>query len=173
VLDLEELAAHRGSVLGHLPDRPQPSQKMFDSLIWQALHTFSPSRPVYVEAESKKVGNLRVPEALIAEMWRSPCIGLEAPLPVRVALLKEEYAHFIADPETLSTQLDCLIGIHGRDTIECWKRQARAGAWNEFIEDVLLRHYDPGLPPLHAQALLQPVERIPAHSGTWQRSRVR
>ena len=33
VLDLEDLAAHRGSVLGNLPDRPQPSQKMFESLL--------------------------------------------------------------------------------------------------------------------------------------------
>ena len=143
VLDLEDLAAHRGSVLGHLPDKPQPSQKMFDSLIWQALRTFSPIRPIYVEAESKKVGNLRVPEALIAEMWRSPCIALEASLSVRISLLKEEYAHFIADPEALSAQLDCLVGIHGRDAIECWKRQAVAGDWNQFIENVLLRHYDP------------------------------
>jgi tRNA 2-selenouridine synthase len=143
VLDLEALAAHRGSVLGNLPDAPQPPQKMFESRIWHALRGFSPARPVYVEAESRKVGNLRVPEALVAEMWRSPCIVLEAPLSARVALLKEEYAHYIADPAALCAQLECLTAIHGRETVEGWKSKVRACAWDDFIEDLLSRHYDP------------------------------
>lgn len=143
VLDLEALAAHRGSVLGNLPGWPQPSQKMFESLIWHALRECSVTRPVYVEAESRKVGNLRVPETLIAEMWRSPCIVLEAPLAVRVAQLKDEYSHFISDPGALGTQLDCLVALHGRDTIAKWKRMALDGDWDAFIEDLLERHYDP------------------------------
>ena len=143
VLDLEALAAHRGSVLGNLPGEAQPPQKMFESRIWHALRGFSAARPVYVEAESRKVGNLRVPDALIAEMWRSPCIVLEAPLSVRVALLKDEYAHYIADPSALCTQLACLAGIHGREIVAGWTSQVRASAWDEFVEDVLSRHYDP------------------------------
>jgi len=143
VLDLEALAAHRGSVLGNLPDRPQPSQKMFESLIWHALRGYAPERPVYVEAESRKVGNLRVPEALIAEMWRSPCIVLEASMALRTELLKQEYAHFVSDPAALAAQLACLARLHGRETIEGWERAARAGDWDAFIEDVLTRHYDP------------------------------
>jgi tRNA 2-selenouridine synthase len=143
VLDLEELAAHRGSVLGQLPGRPQPSQKMFESLVWRALRAFSTGRPVYVEAESRKVGNLRVPEALVEEMWRSPCIVLDAPMAVRVALLKEEYAHFVSDPAALGAQLDCLATLHGHATITRWKRMAFASEWKAFIEDMLERHYDP------------------------------
>ena len=65
VLDLEALAAHRGSVLGNLPHAPQPSQKMFESMIWGALRGFFPTSPIYVEAESKKIGNLRVPDAQV------------------------------------------------------------------------------------------------------------
>ena len=143
VLDLEALAAHRGSVLGSLPGEAQPQQKMFESRIWQRLRGFSPARPVYVEAESRKIGNLRVPEALIAEMWRAPCIMLEAPMNVRIALLKEEYAHYIADPAALCAQLACLTGIHGRETVAGWTKKVLAGAWDEFIGDVLSRHYDP------------------------------
>ena len=44
VLDLEALANHRSSVLGHIPGVPQPSQKAFDSLIWDALQHFDPAR---------------------------------------------------------------------------------------------------------------------------------
>jgi tRNA 2-selenouridine synthase len=75
VLDLEVLAAHRGSVLGDLPDEPQPTQKAFETAIWAALSQFDPHLPVYVESESKKVGNLRVPEALIAHMRAAAASG--------------------------------------------------------------------------------------------------
>src|SRR5688572_19867023 len=51
-LDLEDLAAHRGSVLGNLPGRPQPSQKMFESLLLEELLALDPARPVFVEGES-------------------------------------------------------------------------------------------------------------------------
>ena len=61
VLDLEKLAAHRGSVLGNLPDQPQPSQKMFESRIWWRLRSFETNSPVFVESESKRIGTLQVP----------------------------------------------------------------------------------------------------------------
>ncbi len=143
VLDLEALAAHRGSVLGHLPDVPQPAQKMFESLIWNAVRGFSPARPVYVEAESRKIGDLRLPEALIEAMWRSPCIVLEAPVALRVTLLKEEYAHFIAEPATLMEKLECLSGLYGHARIARWKELARRQSWDEVTEDLLVTHYDP------------------------------
>ena len=60
-----------------------------------------PTRPVFVEAESRKIGELRVPDALIDAMWESECVVLDAPCAVRVELLKQEYRHFIAQPEAL------------------------------------------------------------------------
>lgn len=143
VLDLEALAQHRGSVLGNVPGERQPSQKMFESLVWHELRQYSPRSPVFVEAESKKIGNLRVPEALIEAMWGSACLVLEAPLPVRIALLKQEYAHFLSEPELLATQLDCLTGLHGRDTVVRWQSAARARRWTELVGELLVRHYDP------------------------------
>ena len=143
VLDLEELAAHRGSVLGNVPDTPQPSQKMFDSLVWDALRRLSNDKPVYVEAESRKIGALRVPDALIAAMWQAPCVVVEAPMPLRVALLKSEYEHFMADPDDIVAKLKCLSGLYGHDVIERWRRLAYAGHWDELTEDLLIRHYDP------------------------------
>jgi tRNA 2-selenouridine synthase len=143
VLDLEALAAHRGSVLGNMPDEPQPTQKMFDSLVWKALRDFDEARPVFVEGESKKIGRLRVPDALIAAMWASPCIVLDAPVAVRVELLKTEYAHYLSEPEALASQLDCLTALHGAETIAQWKALARSQAWDALVEALLLRHYDP------------------------------
>jgi tRNA 2-selenouridine synthase len=143
VLDLEAMAAHRGSVLGNLPDEPQPSQKLFESRIWQALKTFSPQQPVFVESESKKVGRLRVPPALIAAMWQSRCAVIEAAIPVRVQLLLDEYTHFVGDAAALNAQLDCLRPLHGGETIAGWQCLARQGRWRELTEALLTRHYDP------------------------------
>lgn len=143
VLDLEALAAHRGSVLGNLPDAPQPSQKMFESLVWAGLRKFDTARPVWVEAESKKIGGVRVPETLIAAMWNGECIRLEAPVTLRVAMLTEEYQHFVADPALLGTQLDCLVAHYGQERIGAWKTLAANGIWDTLVRELLENHYDP------------------------------
>ena len=140
VLDLEDLAAHRGSVLGDLPGRPQPSQKMFESLLLEQLEAMDASRPVFVEGESKKIGDLQVPEALMSRMRASACILLETALDTRVELLLDEYRHFVADRPALDTQLDCLVALHGREKIAQWKAIAD---WRELVRLLLLEHYDP------------------------------
>ena len=143
VLDLEDLAAHRGSVLGNLPDRPQPAQKMFETHLWDALRKFDPARPVFVEGESKKIGQLQVPEALMHAMRASVCVVLEASRETRIALLSNEYRHFFADPEELYTQLDCLHGLYGAKVIDAWKAMAGRGEWHDLVGSLLDDHYDP------------------------------
>jgi tRNA 2-selenouridine synthase len=143
VLDLEALAAHRGSVLGGLPGAPQPSQKMFESLLLRQLSQLSPSSAIFVEAESKKIGELQVPDALMQRMRASPCIALEASRATRVELLLEEYGHFLQDRGALEAQLDCLVALHGRETIAAWKDLARRGEWRALVERLLDEHYDP------------------------------
>ncbi|MGB9108321.1 MAG: tRNA 2-selenouridine(34) synthase MnmH [Telluria sp.] len=143
VLDLERLAAHRGSVLGNLPDEPQPSQKMFETRIWEKLRRFDPSRPVFVESESKKVGNLRVPDAVMEGMRAAPCISLSLSRPNRVRLLMEDYQHFCADPSALNGQLDHLVQLHGRARIDAWHEMANTGRMAELVDELLVAHYDP------------------------------
>jgi len=143
VLDLEVLAAHRGSVLGELPDAPQPSQKRFETELWTALSRYDPARPVYVESESKKVGNLRVPDALIERMRQARCFRLEADVATRVALLMDDYAHFVADPASLAAKLDLLRGLHGAERIDAWKAHLADRRWDALVGDLLESHYDP------------------------------
>lgn len=143
VLDLEKLAAHKGSVLGNLPDQAQPSQKMLDSLIWATLSAFDPARAVFVEAESKKIGVLRVPDFLIQQMWQGRCFEVITPQPLRVELLHEEYAHLISDRNLLFFKLDCLAALHAKEQLEHWKELAIAGRWHEFVASMLDHHYDP------------------------------
>jgi tRNA 2-selenouridine synthase len=157
VLDLEELAAHRGSVLGNLPDAPQPAQKMFESRVWHALKHLSPERPVYVESESRKIGKLRVPAELIDAMWQSACVVIEAPIPVRVALLMDEYVHFLSDAKLLNTQLDCLRSLHGGVVIDNWQDMARDSQWSRLTEELLVKHYDPA----YTRAIVNHYPRLP------------
>jgi len=143
VLDLEALARHRGSVLGDLPGDPQPSQKMFDSLVCRDLSKFQANRPVFVEAESQRIGTLRVPEALLARMHASECLAIEAPLEARVDFLAREYAHFLREPQWLKEQLLRLTALHSRQTVAEWMARIDAGEWAALVSDLLVRHYDP------------------------------
>jgi tRNA 2-selenouridine synthase len=143
VLDLEALANHRGSVLGLVPGSPQPGQKQFESRVWDALRRFDPARPVIVESESKKVGDLRVPEKLIERMRASPCVELELPLEARVQLLMDEYDFFVRDTETFCQRLDALRVLRGHEVVNGWQAEARAGRTREVVRELLVAHYDP------------------------------
>jgi tRNA 2-selenouridine synthase len=143
VLDLEAIARHRGSLLGDLPDRPQPTQKAFDSQLIAALEGFDPSHPVYVESESRKIGTVQLPDSLLDAMRAGQCIRVHLPRPLRIELLKEEYAHFFDDQEALADRLQRLVPLHGKKTIAHWLDAAKAGDWDALVSELLDVHYDP------------------------------
>ena len=143
VLDLEGLANHRSSVLGIVPGEPQPTQKHFDTLLWDALRNMDPTKPVYVESESRKVGNLAVPESLILAMRASPCYQLELADEERVKLLLEDYDFFVKDPLLFSKRLDALVAIRGQQVVEDWQAQIASDHIEDVVRDLLKLHYDP------------------------------
>jgi len=143
VLDLEALAQHRGSVLGLVPGSVQPGQKKFESQVWDTLRWFDASRPVYVESESKKVGDLRVPLVLVERMRQAPCIQLELALDARVRLLIEDYDFFVQDTAAFCGRLDALRATRGNDVVNAWQEAARAGRTADVVQDLLVTHYDP------------------------------
>lgn len=144
VLDLEALASHRSSVLGVIPGQPQPTQKAFDTRVWDTLRGFDASRPVFVEAESKKVGNLAIPDALIEAMRASPCALLQLSDDERVELLLEDYAFFATDTDFFCRRLEALTALRGRAVVEGWVAQVRSGQIRAVVRELLLHHYDPG-----------------------------
>ena len=156
VLDLEQLAQHRGSLLGDLPDAPQPTQKWFDSQLLDALEGFDQARPVFVESESKRIGTLQVPVALLDAMRAAACVRVDTPQPLRVALLKEEYTHFLADPDALGNKLRHLTPLHGHKVIAQWDAAARAGDFDALVSELLALHYD----PTYARSIARNFPRI-------------
>ena len=143
VLDLEMLARHRGSVLGKLPEQAQPSQKWFDSVLLLALQKLDPARPVFVEAESSKIGLITLPPALITGMHGSECLLVETSLDARVTGLLEDYRHYVNDPETFIEHLKPLHRFHGVKQLEHWSSLIRAGDFATVVAELLTLHYDP------------------------------
>ena len=149
-LDLEGLAHHRGSILGEMPGLPQPTQKRFETRVWQALRGFDAARPVFVESESARIGRLRVPEALLDRMHGdSRRVQVTMADEARTLLLLDEYASHTADPEAFCKLLTALVDLQGRETVAGWQAQARAGEWPALLADLMQRHYD----PLYARSL--------------------
>ena len=143
VIDLEDLANHRSSVLGAIPGLAQPTQKRYDTLIWDALRKLDPARPVYIESESKKVGNVSVPLSLIEAMRKSTCLNLVLPDAQRVKLLMEDYAFFVQDTDHFCNRLQVLTEFRGKAVVEDWQNSVRAGDIEPVVQALLTQHYDP------------------------------
>ncbi|AKM29203.1 tRNA 2-selenouridine(34) synthase MnmH [Pandoraea faecigallinarum] len=143
-LDLEGLAVHRGSLLGAMPDAPQPSQKWFDTSLIGAMRGLDPQRPVFVEAESRRIGLITLPESLMASIRGTPrCVELHVPIDERVELLMQEYGHLLAQPEHFRAQLLRLVPLHGRAVVEQWLTLLESGELRALSEALVTRHYDP------------------------------
>jgi tRNA 2-selenouridine synthase len=143
VLDLEGLAEHRGSLLGKLPGREQPSQKMFESRLLAAMEQLDPARPVVVEAESSKVGERMVPPVLWQAMTAAPRIELTAPAAARAQYLARAYGELGADPEALKEILLRLPSRPGRRRVAEWLQLVEQGAAAALAAALIEQHYDP------------------------------
>ena len=143
ILDLEALAIHRGSVLGNEPNIEQPSQKGFETALWNALRALDPSRPVLVESESKKVGGLHVPDALMEKIRSGACIELRSSPQTRVSWLIREYHHFLTDTDNFKAKLALLTAHYGKVQIAKWNEAIDAGQFPGLVEELLIKHYDP------------------------------
>jgi len=142
-LDLEGLAAHRGSLFGAIPSAPQPSQKLFESRLLAALETLDPARPVLVEAESSKIGQRMIPPALWRAMEVAPSIDLAADRGARIAYLVETYADMVADAERLAGILADLPGRHGAKQRAVWQAMAQVGDFHGLADALIEAHSDP------------------------------
>lgn len=141
VIDLEGLACHRGSILGDMGGE-QSAQKGFETALVQALDALDPARPVLVEAESARIGALRLPPALWAAMKASPRIVVEAPVEARARYLAQEYAELAADAPALTERLDGLRAIAGHETVDGWLVMLGQGRLTDLSEALIRQHYD-------------------------------
>ncbi|RDK00738.1 tRNA 2-selenouridine(34) synthase MnmH [Paraburkholderia lacunae] len=142
-LDLEALASHRGSLLGAWAGVAQPSQKRFDTLLVTALRAFDPARPVFVEAESRRIGSITLPVALLETFHRGACVEVLSNSEDRAAFLLHDYAHLFDNPEALKAQLQKLVGLHSRERVTSWQQLVDENRRAELARELIERHYDP------------------------------
>jgi tRNA 2-selenouridine synthase len=143
ILDLEGLAVHRGSVLGNEPNIDQPTQKAFETALWNALRNLDPAKPVFVESESKKVGGLHIPDVLMEKIRSGACIELRSSVQTRVSWLIREYQHFLIDTDNFKSKLALLTAHYGKAQIAKWVDAIDAGNFPELVQELLVKHYDP------------------------------
>ncbi|MEJ2793233.1 tRNA 2-selenouridine(34) synthase MnmH [Iodobacter sp. LRB] len=142
-LDLEGLARHRGSVLGSFPATSQPSQKSFDSQLIRQLARFDPARPVFVEAESKRVGQIQLPASLMLAIRAADCILVQARFEDRIRFLCDDYASLFDYPANFKTRLSRLVETHGKVVLAHWNELIDEGKKAELFAELISKHYDP------------------------------
>ncbi|MCB9638380.1 MAG: tRNA 2-selenouridine(34) synthase MnmH [Myxococcales bacterium] len=147
ILDLEQLAQHRGSLLGAYwwEDKGlrQPSQKFFETQLWEILQKADPKRPLWVESESNKIGRVQLPKPLWDALCKAPRIEVSCPLEVRVTLLLQEYKHLLQRPEALQMLLEKMKPLHGAACVDGWLSLLQQHRWDELAASLLTEHYDP------------------------------
>lgn len=140
-LCLETLAAHRSSVLGAVGKKPV-SQPMFDSLLQLRLSELGPG-PIFIEGESRKVGDVILPDCLWHAMGQGIQVQLQAQTATRVKNLMDDYLSSDNAIEAICAQLPFLEGRIGKKWVgelEAWLRAGRAA---DVTEVLLERYYDP------------------------------
>ncbi len=142
VVDLEDMANHRGSVFGPMAGGQQ-SQKAFETRLAMAAAALDPTRPVLVEAESTKIGDINLPPSLWAAMKTAPRVVIEAPIAARAGYLVSAYAEIAADRGALAETIARLSTMHSADRIAAWAEMARTGSVVDLAAELITDHYDP------------------------------
>ncbi len=141
-IDLESLANHKGSVFGSQGQK-QPSQKLFETLIYDKLVNLKTNEPIFVEAESNKIGNLHIPKEFWKLMKSAPQIELSATVEKRAKFLVEEYSEITTDLDLLEKQITSLSTIAGQKIVESWLLMAKNNDFYELVKQLMEKHYDP------------------------------
>lgn len=91
VIDLEHLAGHRGSIFGGIGDIIPVNQKKFDSIIYEILHSLDRKKAILLEAESKRVGKVLVPDNVMSVKEKGYHILINASLDKRIERIIADY----------------------------------------------------------------------------------
>lgn len=143
ILDLETIASHRGSSLGAEPECPQPAQRLFESKIFAALNDLDPSRPVWMEAESHRIGDLLLPTGLWDALKTSQMVEIHAHVQARASFLIDQYQHYLINTPKLFKDIQSARRFVVTPEFRKFKALADQGRFQPATEILLESHYDP------------------------------
>jgi tRNA 2-selenouridine synthase len=98
---------------------------------------------VFVEAESRRIGSVTLPLALLETFHQGACVEVLSSREDRAAFLLHDYAHLFDDPESLKGQLQRMIGLHSRERVTGWQQLVDQNRRAELARELIERHYDP------------------------------
>ncbi|ERI90007.1 tRNA 2-selenouridine synthase [Clostridiales bacterium oral taxon 876 str. F0540] len=142
VLDLEEAANHRGSLLGNVGLGEGRSQKQFESLVYETLKSRKTDY-VFVEGESKRIGNIIIPDYIYKSMERGVHVLADADLDFRAKLIIKEYTNSENSVEEILLSLDSLSRYISSKNIERYKNLVQKGEFEEVAKELMTKYYDP------------------------------
>lgn len=142
VLDLEGMAAHRGSLFGAVSEA-QPSQKLFEGRLAMAVSKMDPKRPIVVEAESNKIGDILIPTTFWKAMIAAPRITIRASLKARSKYLLSGYADLLENKDHLRALIQKLRFFHSKEQIAEWLQCVDEGHFQDLASGLMQLHYDP------------------------------
>jgi tRNA 2-selenouridine synthase len=139
-IDLEELAEHKGSAFGNLELAQQPSQEQFENLLADKLRRLSESdEPVWLEAESQRIGLINIPNDFFLQMRSSPLWFLDIPFHERLAHIVNGYGKY--SKEKLMNAIlrigKKLGGLESKNAVNCLLDDDVPGCFT-----ILLKYYD-------------------------------
>ncbi|MBZ9636061.1 tRNA 2-selenouridine(34) synthase MnmH [Clostridium sp. FP1] len=142
VLDLEGFANHRGSLLGTVGLGKTASQKAFESKIYHMLRE-AKSSYVFIEAESKRIGNTTIPDFIFQKMKSGIHIFVDADIDFRTNLIINEYTKF----ENCNSEIiDCLKRLEkyiGEKNIDRYCKAVLESEYQVVVSELMIKHYDP------------------------------
>ncbi|MBK5241379.1 tRNA 2-selenouridine(34) synthase MnmH [Clostridium sp.] len=142
ILDLEGLANHRGSLLGTVGLGKSTSQKQFESNIFHMLQKGKDSY-VFLEAESKRIGNATIPDFIFQKMKTGIHIFVEADIAFRVDLIVNEYTKYKNCNEEIIECLKRLEKYIGVKNIDRYSELVLKSEYDEVVSELMIKHYDP------------------------------
>ena len=142
VIDFEGLAKHKGSILGNIPKQKQPTQKYFETLIYEKLINFNLKKNIWVEAESIKVGKLNIPSLIWKFMPSGKNIKLISSLDERVNYILKDYKYFTSNPNLMSEALKVLKQIIPKVDFQNIELSLKKKDYFELVRSLIVYHYD-------------------------------
>ncbi|MDO3378669.1 tRNA 2-selenouridine(34) synthase MnmH [Geoalkalibacter halelectricus] len=143
VIDLEALANHRGSAFGALGLGVQPSQKMFEALLWDALRRIPEDGYCLVEGESRHIGKCQLPPRVYQAMQEQTSLWLNASLDTRVARILRDYPVAAAARELYRAPICALRPRLGTEVVERLLGLLDDEDWSALVRELMVLYYDP------------------------------
>ncbi|MBS1624230.1 MAG: tRNA 2-selenouridine(34) synthase MnmH [Bacteroidetes bacterium] len=142
IIDLEDIAKHKGSAFGKLEGVSQPSQEMFDNLLGIRLHQISQNvknKCIWIEDESQRIGHINIPPAFWKSMQASPVLFMDVPFEQRLDHITAEYGGLTKEDLVGATERirKRLGGLNTRNVLTYLEENNYKEAFR-----ILLRYYD-------------------------------